>query len=70
LPKKVITMKLSDHLSKDVKRKLNQIKSPKNKPKSKLIKKPKPKKEEKINWYKMMDQDKRGLHRRKGGAWG
>jgi hypothetical protein len=35
------------------------------KPKPKL----KPKKEEKVNWQDMMDSNKRGLRRGKGGAW-
>jgi hypothetical protein len=64
-------LKLADKLSKEVKTKLNQIQSPKNKDKNKDKKKPKlkPKKEEKINWHDIMDSNKRGLRRGKGGAW-
>jgi hypothetical protein len=63
-------MKFADLISRDAKGKLHQIQSPKKvkhqKPKPKL----KPKKEEKINWHDMMDSNKRGLRRGKGGAWG
>jgi hypothetical protein len=62
-------MNIADLISSDVKRQLNQIKSPekivKQKPKPMF----KPKKEEKVNWHDMMDSNKRGLRRGKGGAW-
>jgi hypothetical protein len=73
LPKKVMKLRIAGLISNETKRQLSQIKSPKNvkqqksKPKSKP--KPKPKNEEKINWHDMMDSNKRGLRRGKGGAW-
>jgi hypothetical protein len=66
-------LKLADKLSNEVKSKLNQIKSPKKEtPLKKTNKHNKNgatiKKEEKINWHDMMDSNKRGLKRGKGGA--
>jgi hypothetical protein len=71
LPKKVIKLRIAGLISNETKRQLSQIKSPKNvkKQKSKPKSKSKPKKEEKINWHDMMDSNKRGLRRGKGGAW-
>jgi hypothetical protein len=71
-------VKIADLLSNQTKKQLGQIQSPKKvkqlKKKNKHNKngvkpKPKQKKEEKINWHDMMDSNKRGLRRGKGGAW-
>jgi hypothetical protein len=64
-------MKLADLLSKDEKKQLNNIKSPKKikHQKSKTKPKPKPKKEERVNWHDIMGTNKQVLKRGKGGAW-
>jgi hypothetical protein len=64
-----MTLKIAELLPNEAKRQLGQIQSPKKvkQPKPKPILKPK--KEEKANWHDMMDSNKRGLRRGKGGAW-
>lgn len=57
LSKKVMTLKFADHLSKKDKRKLKKLSS----------------KNEQLSLRDieiLMDKNKRGLHRRKEGAWG
>jgi hypothetical protein len=60
-------LKLADQLPKEVKSKLNQIKSPKKVKQPEPA--PKPKKEEKINWHDLMGSNRQILKRGKGGAW-
>jgi hypothetical protein len=64
LYKKVIFVRIAEHLSQKQKKQLDKLKSPKNKKENK----PKKKKEEKINWHEMMGSNNRGLYRGKGGA--
>jgi hypothetical protein len=66
-------MRIANLIPEEQKRQPGQIKSPKKvkhqKPKPKLKHKLKHKKEERVNWHDMMDSNKRGLRRGKGGAW-
>jgi hypothetical protein len=62
-------VRIADLISKEQKQQMDKIKSPKKQRNKKPNKKPKPIIEERINWHDLMDSNKRGLRRGKGGAW-